>query len=81
MEYLIFVERGVWFAICVAIYIWGKKGATKIDKPKELDNGDFAIPKPEDEFMENLEYDEIKIDPVFKNERIPDPKGKPTIRP
>lgn len=84
MEYLIFIERGVWFAICVAIYIWGKKGAKRIDKPIELEDGKFAIPKPEDEFMEGVEYDEVITDPKFKNEataRPPDPKGRPTIRP
>jgi len=85
MEYIVFIERGVWFAICVAIYIWRKKGDQKIDIPKELEDGKFAIPKPEDEFMEGVEYDEIKIDPKFKNEaasaRPPDPKGRPTIRP
>jgi len=85
MEYIVFIERGVWFAICVAIYIWRKKGDQKIDIPKELEDGKFAIPKPEEEFMEGVEYDEIKINPKFKNEaasaRPPDPKGRPTIRP
>lgn len=54
-------------------------------EPVELEDGNFAIPKPEDEFMEGVEYDEIRTDPKFKKdettERIPDPKGEPTIRP
>jgi hypothetical protein len=56
-------------------------------EPVELEDGKFAIPKPDDEFMEGVEYDEIRteINPKQDEQEIlarpPDPKGKPTIRP
>ena len=56
-------------------------------EPAELEDGNFAIPKPEDEFMDGVEYDEIQINPKIKEDvqtmaaRPPDPKGKPTKRP
>jgi hypothetical protein len=55
-------------------------------EPVELEDGKFAIPKPEPEFLEGVEYDEVRTDPKFKenevaNERPPKPKGDPTIRP
>lgn len=35
-------------------------------EPVELEDGKFAIPKPDDEFMEGVEYDNIQINPQFK---------------
>jgi hypothetical protein len=81
MEYLVF--KGLMIAVCVAVFVWKIKGIGKVEKPKELEDGNFAIPKPEDEFMKDVEYDEIVVNPNFKNEsqRPPDPKGVPTTRP
>lgn len=88
MEYLVFLKigGGLFAAVIAAILIWRKKGSPSIDKAKELEDGNFAIPKPKDEFMEGVEYDEVRTDPIFKqdefaNERPPKPKGDPTIRP
>lgn len=87
MEYLVFLKigGGLFAAVIAAILIWRKKGSPSIDKAKELEDGNFAIPKPKDEFMEGVEYDEVRTDPKFKQDetsaRLPDPKGKPTIRP
>ena len=88
MEYLIFLKGGGILAVIIAaILIWRKKGTDTIDKPTELEDGNFAIPKPEDEFMEGIEYDEIQVNPKIKQDaqamvnRIPDPKGTPTVRP
>jgi hypothetical protein len=56
-------------------------------EPVELEDGNFAIQKPEDEFMDGVEYDDIQINPIIKEyvqeitARPPDPKGKPTKRP
>lgn len=49
-------------------------------EPIELEDGKFAIPKPEPEFLEGVEYDEVRTDPKFKeNEEvaksIPNPSG------
>ncbi len=87
MEYLVFLKigGGLFAAVIAAILIWRKKGSPSIDKAKELEDGNFAIPKPEDEFMDGIECDEIRTDPKFKQDetvaRPPDPKGTPTIRP
>lgn len=64
-------------AILATVAIWKKRGSQKIDKPKELEDGKFAIPKPEDEFMEEINYDEIRV--IEKG--IKDPKGQPSGRP
>ena len=82
MKYLIF--EVLLLALLAAVAIWRKKGCEKIDKPKETEDGKFGIPKPEDEFMEGIECDEVRTDPEFKAEiygSIKDPKGKPTGRP
>jgi len=76
MEYLVF--KLLFVAITAAVIIWKITGSKKIEKPTETEDGNFAIPKPEDEFMEGIEYDEIRVN---QNAKIPDPKGKPTIRP
>lgn len=87
-EYLIYKVLSV--AVGVSIYVWKKVKNKKEDvvyvEPSELENGDFAIPKPEDEFMEGIKYDEIKTNINVKEtkavtSRLPDPKGTPTVRP
>jgi hypothetical protein len=56
-------------------------------EPVELEDGNFAIQKPEDEFMDGVEYDDIQINPIIKEDvqtmaaRLPDPDGKPTKGP
>lgn len=60
------VYEGILLAIASAIIIWQITGSKKINKPKELEDGKFAIPKPEDEFMENIEYDEIRTNIKIK---------------
>jgi len=81
MEYLVF--KLLFVAVTATVIIWKITGAKKIEKLKETEDGKFAIPKPENEIIEGLEYDEIKTNPKFKNEtqRQPDPKGVPTTRP
>ena len=89
-EYLVYKFLAI--AVGMSILIWkkmkNKNESKKADytEPCELEDGKFAIPKPSDEIMENVEFDEIKTDPKFKNDkvsnkRIPDPKGTPTTRP
>jgi hypothetical protein len=73
-------------AIACGIALWRKKGNDTIEKPKETVGGDFVITKPSDEYMNNLEFDEISLNPKLKDEdktveRLPDPKGTPTERP
>ena len=83
MEYLVF--KLLFVAVTAAVIIWKITGAKKIEKPTETEDGNFAITKPEDEFMEGIEYDEIKVDPKFKvnaeAERIKNPNGTPTGNP
>ena len=61
VEYLIFLKLGAGLAtaILAAIVIWERRGNNNIDKPIELED-EYAIPKPEEEIMEGIEYDEIK---------------------
>lgn len=89
MEYLIF--KTLAFAVTASIIIWYSMKRRKKDlkeneaNPKELEDGRYAIKKPENKHLTGVEYDSIETDPKFKeNEtaaRLPDPKGKPTIRP
>jgi hypothetical protein len=88
MEYLIFLKYGgVFAAIIAAVIIWRKKGSDTIDKPTELEDGNFAIPKPEDEFMDGVDFDEIRTDITPKQDvqamaaRLPNPDGTPTKGP
>jgi len=53
-------------AVIAGVTIWRKTGAIKIDKPKETENGKFAIPKPEDEFMEGIENYKISTNIKIK---------------
>lgn len=78
------VYEALFLAVSTAIIIWQIRGSKKIDKPKETEDGKFSIPKPEDEFMDDVEYDEIRNNEIIQNtenQRLPDPKGTPTIRP
>lgn len=89
MEYLIFKTLAI--AVSASILIWynmkRKEKNLKENKanPQELENGEFGIKKPEDEFLTGVEIEKIVTDPILKtNEaeaRPPRPKGTPTIRP
>jgi hypothetical protein len=71
MEYLIFKTLAL--AITSSIMIWQimklhNRFLTKNEyNPKELDNGDFAVKKPEDKYMAGIDAP-IEIDPKFKEE-------------
>lgn len=52
--------------------------------PQELENGNYAIEKPEEEFLTGIDAPvetnvKIKLDETVA--RLPDPKGTPTVRP
>jgi len=64
MEYLVF--EIVILAVIAGVAIWRKTGAIKIDKPKETENGKFAIPKPDDKFMEGIENYKISTNIKIK---------------
>jgi len=52
-------ELGFIGALTAAILIWQNKGNNTIPKPVETENGDFAISKPSDEYMQGVQYDLI----------------------
>lgn len=82
MEYLLFIGGGVMGAIIAAIAIYRKTGDAKIYKPQELEDGNYVIQKPADEFIDGIEHDGVVMDIKTKtNARLPDPKGEPTVRP
>jgi len=62
IEYLIFIKLGTGLAtaILTAIVIWQRKGTDTIDKPIELEGNEYAIPKPDEDYMADLEHDEIR---------------------
>lgn len=88
-EYLIFTVA--YLAGIASKIIWENMSKNKTASPEdvtnnyaepvELEDGKFAIPKPDDEFMEGVEYDEIRTDPKFKEDAqakaIPNPSGPP----
>jgi hypothetical protein len=69
MDYLIF--KTLAFAITASIFIWSlmsrsnRKLVKNMYNPKELQDGRYAILKPEDKYMVGIEA-ERKKDPVFK---------------
>lgn len=69
IEYLIFIKLGTGLAtaILTAIVIWQRKGTDTIDKPIELEGNEYAIPKPDEDYMEGLEHDEIRTTINKKN--------------
>ncbi len=89
MEYLIFKSLAI--AVTASIIIWynmkRRNKSLKENKanPQELEDGKYAVQKPEDKYMAGVEYDEVIIDPKLKEnaelEKPPTPKGDPTIRP
>lgn len=91
MEYLIF--KGLPFAITAAFLIyWNffrKKNVPKKENvnPVELEDGRYAVEKPDDKYMAGVECDEIQINPIIKQDvqamaaRLPNPDGKPTKGP
>ena len=86
MEYLIY--KIFTTAVIASLFIYwkmkSKSKETTYVEPKETDDGKYAIPKPADEDMEGVNYEEVRTDPKFKSNetaRLPDPKGTPTIRP
>ena len=88
MEYLIFKTLAI--AVSASILIWynmkRKEKNLKENKanPQELENGEFAIKKPEDKFLTGVEIDKIVTDPILKTNaeaRIKNPNGEPTGKP
>jgi hypothetical protein len=81
------------FAITAAFLIyWNFFRKKKVPKkenvnPVELEDGRYAVEKPDNKYMAGVESEEIKINPKIKEDvqeitaRPPDPKGKPTKRP
>lgn len=54
--------------------------ADSFTNPKETEDGKFAIPKPADEDMNGVNYEEIRANPKFKEDAakaIPNPSGTP----
>ena len=94
-EFLIY--SGIYLAGIASKLIWENMTKNKVShpddvtnnyaEPVELEDGSFAIPKPLNEFMENVNFDEVRNEIKPKqneelfSERPPDPKGTPTIRP
>ena len=75
---------GILLAISAGIIIWQLRGSKKIDKPKETEDGKFSIPKPEDEFIEGVQYNEVREDIELNDivyEGIKNPNGTPTGKP
>jgi len=74
-EYLIFAAFGL--AFLASKLIWRnmtKEKETDLEDvtndyatPIELEDGNFAIPKPSDEFMEGVEFDEIRTNIIKKD--------------
>ena len=89
MEYLVFkILAGALIASGVIWTLMSKNKKSSPDDvtnnyadPIELEDDNFAIPKPPDEFMEGVEYDEVRNEIKPKQDeataRIPDPKGEP----
>jgi len=88
-EFLIF--KGLPWAITGAIFIYlaffRKKKTPKKENvnPVELEDGRYALEKPEDKYMIGVEHEEVITNPKFKVNAeatsIKDPNGKPTGRP
>lgn len=74
-------------AVIASLFIWWKlKAKSKVSsdsyvEPKETEDGKFAIPKPADEDMEGVNYEEVRTNPKFKDDAqakaIPNPSGPP----
>jgi hypothetical protein len=91
MEYLIF--KTLAFAVTASFLIyWNffrKKNVPKKKNvnPVELEDGRYALEKPDNKYMAGVESEEIQINPEIKEDvqeitaRPPDPKGTPTKRP
>lgn len=80
-------------AVIASLFIWWKlKAKSKVSsdsyvEPKETEDGKFAIPKPADEDMDGVNYEEVRTNPKFKDDaqamaaRLPNPDGTPTKGP
>ena len=73
MKYLIFETLALAIAAAINIY-WIYKIKKKVEKkeninPVELEDGRYALEKPEDKYMLGVDYDEIK-DIINKKENI-----------
>jgi hypothetical protein len=85
-EYLIYKIFTTALIASILIYwkLKSKSSNASYSEPKETEDGKFAIPKPADEDMEGIDFEEIRTDPKFKDNEVarpPKPKGEPTIRP
>jgi hypothetical protein len=91
MEYLIF--KTLAFAVTASFLIyWNFFRKKKVPKkknvnPVELEDGRYAVEKPDNKYMAGVECEEIQINPTIKEDvqtmaaRLPDPDGKPTKGP
>jgi hypothetical protein len=89
-EYLIY--KILTTAVIASLYFYWKfkssSNESTYSEPRETDDGKYAIPKPNEIDVNEQETgcEEVRIDPKFKDDdktvqRLPDPKGTPTIRP
>lgn len=75
-EYLIYKILAT--AVAASLIIWANMTRNKKPNPAdatnsyadpiELEDGDYAIPKPEDHFMEGVEYDSISSNIKIKQD-------------